>query len=321
MEIHHLRSFREVVRARSFTAAAKRLYLGQPAVSQQIKALETEVGERLLERTGRDVLLTPAGEILLEAVDRALSLLDDATKKIREARDAGEGTVTLACGDTVALYLLPPVLAEFRAKFPKADVSVRNHGSREIVALLLSGEADLGVATKPDDLDEALDSAPLLEESLLLALPPGHRLAATGATTLKDLEGEPAVLLARTAVTRRVIDEGLAAAGVRLSTAMESGNLEVCKAYVARGFGLSILPALAVTDDDRKRMAIHALPGDFPRRRLVVLRRRDRYRSRLVTALTALLAAHTKGLRPKARRTAPSGEGTRGSPRVEGSTP
>jgi DNA-binding transcriptional LysR family regulator len=305
MEIHHLRSFREVVRARSFTAAAKRLYLGQPAVSQQIKALETEVGERLLERTGRDVLLTPAGEILLEAVDRALSLLDDATKKIREARDAGEGTVTLACGDTVALYLLPPVLAEFRAKFPKADVSVRNHGSREIVSLLLSGEADLGVATKPDELDEALDSAPLLEESLLLALPPGHRLAASGAATLKDLEGEPAVLLARTAVTRRVIDEGLAAAGVRLSTAMESGNLEVVKAYVARGFGLSILPALAVTDDDRKRMAIHPLPGDFPRRRLVVLRRRDRYRSRLVTALTALLASHTKSLRPSKKKGEP----------------
>src|SRR5947209_8087405 len=89
MEIHHLRSFREVVRARSFTAAAKRLYLGQPAVSQQIKALETEVGERLLERTGRDVRPTPAGEVLLEAVDRALALLEDAARRIRESRDAG----------------------------------------------------------------------------------------------------------------------------------------------------------------------------------------------------------------------------------------
>jgi DNA-binding transcriptional LysR family regulator len=299
MELHLLRTFREVVRARSFTAAAKRLYLTQPAVSQQIKALETEVGERLLERTGRDVRTTPAGDVLLEAADRALSILDDAAKAIRERRDAGEGTVTIACGDTVALSILPPVLEEFRAKYPKADVSVRNHASREIVALVTSGDVDLGVATEPETLDEALESAPLLEEALLLALPSGHRLAASGATTLKALDGEAAVLLARTTVTRRVIDEGLAAAGVSLATVMESGNLEVVKAYVARGFGLSILPAIGVTDDDRKRLAIHPLPGTFPRRRLVVLRRRDRYRSSLARALTAMLAAHTKSLRRK----------------------
>lgn len=299
MEIHLLRTFREVVRARSFTAAAKRLYLTQPAVSQQIKALETEVGERLLERTGRDVRTTPAGDVLLEAADRALSILDDAAKAIREKRDAGEGTVTVACGDTVALYLLPPVLAEFRAKYPKADVSVRNHGSREIVAMVLSGDADLGVATAPETLDEALESAPLLEEPLLLAVPQGHRLAASGAASLADLDGEAAVLLARSTVTRQGIEAGLASAGVRLATAMESGNLEVVKAYVARGFGLSVLPALGVTDDDRKRMAIHPMPGTFPRRRLVVLRRRDRYRSSLARALTALLASHTKSLRRK----------------------
>jgi DNA-binding transcriptional LysR family regulator len=257
------------------------------------------VGERLLERTGRDVRTTPAGDVLLEAADRALSILDDAAKAIRERRDAGEGTVTVACGDTVALYLLPPVLAEFRARYPKADVSVRNHGSREIVAMVLAGDADLGVATAPDTLDDALESAPLLEEALVLALPPGHRLAATGAASLQDLDGEPAVLLSRTAVTRQVIEAGLASAGVRLVTAMESGNLEVVKAYVARGFGLSLLPTLAVTAEDRGRMAIHPLPGSFPRRRLVVLRRRDRYRSSLARALTSLLASHTKSLRRK----------------------
>lgn len=304
MEIHHLRTFREVVRARSFTAAGKRLFLAQPTVSQQVKALETEVGERLLERTGKDVRPTPAGEVLLDAVDRALAILDDAARRIREARDAGEGSVTIACGDTVALHLLPPVLAAFRAKFPKADVRVRNHGSREVVALVLAGDADLGLATKPEALDDALESATLLDEGFVLALPPDHRLAGTGPAALSDLDGEPAVLLEATTATRRVIDEGLAAAGVRLATAMESGNLEVVKAYVARGFGLSVLPALAVTDDDRRRLAVHPLPGAFPPRRLVVLRRRDRYRSRLVRELTALLAAHTKPRRA-ARKPSP----------------
>jgi DNA-binding transcriptional LysR family regulator len=301
MEIHLLRTFREVVRARSFTAAAKRLFLTQPAVSQQVKALETEVGERLLERSGRGVRPTPAGEALLEAADRALSILDDAVRGIREARARGEGTVTIACGDTVALHLLPPVLAEFRAKYPKADVSVRNHPSREVLDLVLGGDADLGVATEPEVLDPALESATLLEEDLVLALPPGHRLSATGASSLRDLDGESAVLLARPAATRAVIDAGLLAASVRLVPAMESGNLEVVKAYVAKGFGLSILPALAVTDDDRSRLAIHPLPGSFPRRRLVVLRRRDRWRSGLARALTTMLAAHTRPRRAAAR--------------------
>lgn len=297
MELHLLRTFREVVRARSFTAAAKRLYLTQPAVSQQIKALETELGERLLERTGRDVRTTPAGDVLLEAADRALGILDDAAKTIRERRETGVGTVVVACGDTVALYLLPPVLEAFRAKHPAAEVSVRNHGSREIVATVLAGDADLGVATAPETLDDALECAPLLEEELLLALPPGHRLAATGATSWAALDGEPAVLLDRSTLTRRVIEAGLAAAGARLVPVMESGNLEVVKAYVARGFGVSLLPALAVTEEDRARLAVHRAPAGFPRRRLVVLRRRDRYRSALARALTALLAAHTKALR------------------------
>ena len=305
MDLHLLRSFREVARERSFTAAAKNLLLTQPAVSQQVKALEKEVGERLLDRDGRTVTPTPAGLVLLEAADRVFALLDDARKRVKETRDADVGTVTIACGDTVALYLLPPVLSEFRARFPKADVAVRNHASREIVALLLEGGADLGVATAPAHLDPALESAPLLEERLLLALPPRHPKAATGPASLEELNGEPAVLLAKPSVTRAVIDRGLRDAGVELVPAMESGNLEVVKAYVARGIGLSFLPEMAVTEEDRRRMAVHPVPGPFPRRRLVVLRRGDRFRTRLARELTELLAAHVRAAR-KGKREPPA---------------
>jgi DNA-binding transcriptional LysR family regulator len=217
--------------------------------------------------------------------------------------------VTIACGDTVALYLLPPVLSDLRTRFPDR-VHVRNHGSVETTALVLAG-TPTSASRRNERLGDALESAPLLEELLVLALPPGHRLAATGPATIAELDGESAVLLAPAAVTRAVIDEGLRAAGVRLTPAMESGNLEVVKAYVARGFGLSILPAMAVTDDDRRRMAIHPLPATFPKRKLVVLRRKDRWRSRLVVELTALLASHTKVLRP------PGKPGKKALPRAE----
>jgi DNA-binding transcriptional LysR family regulator len=255
------------------------------------------LGERLFDRTGRDVRLTPAGEILLEAAERMFRTADDAARRIREARTSDAGTVVLACGDTVALYLLPPVLTAFRKAFPKAEVTVRNHGSRRILELLLTEPIDLAVATAPPHLDPAFESAPLLDEALVLVLPLDHRLAKRGPSSAADLGGESAVLLAKPSVTRSVIERGLRAAGVALVTSMESGNLEVVKAYVAHGFGLSILPAMAVTDDDRGRLAVHPLPAGFPKRRLVVLRRKDRFQTRLARELTALLATHTRPLR------------------------
>src|SRR5689334_18244323 len=293
MDLHLLRSFREVAREGSFTAAAKNLTLTQPAVSQQVKALETEVGERLLDRSGGTVKPTPAGEILLEAADRVFALLDDARRRVLESKTSDRGTVVLACGDTVALYLLPPVLSDFRTRYPRADVTVKNHASREIVDLVMQGGADLGVVTAPPHLDPALEAASLLEERLLLALPPTHPKAASGVASLKELDGESAVLLAKPSVTRSVVDRGLREAGVSLVTAMESGNLEVVKAYVARGFGVTFLPAMAVTEADAKHLSIHEIPGAFPKRRLVVLRRKDRFRTRLAKELTALLAKHT----------------------------
>jgi DNA-binding transcriptional LysR family regulator len=304
VELHHLRTFREVVRERSFTAAARNLLLTQPAVSQQVKALETELGERLLHRDGRDVRPTDAGRVLLDATERVFAIVEDASRRIREARTSESGRLTIACGDTVALYLLPPTLEEFRKRFPKAEVAVKNHGSKAIVDLVLAGSADLGVVTAPATLDAALEKATLLEERHVLAVPPGHRLAARAEASPEDLAGEDAVLVAKSAVTRTVIDRGFRAAGVALRPVMESGNLEVVKAYVARGFGVSVLPALAVTEADRARFAVLALPASFPKRRLLVLRRRDRFHSRLAREFTRLLANHA-ALRRGRRKAGP----------------
>jgi LysR family cyn operon transcriptional activator len=290
MELHHLRTFREVVRERSFTAAAKNLRLTQPAVSQQVKALETELGERLLHRDGRDVRTTEAGAVLLDAAERVCALVDDASRRIREARDSESGRLSIACGDTVALHLLPPALEEFRRRFPRAEVAVQNHASRAVVDLVLAGEADLGVATSPAELDPALERATLLEERLVLVVPKEHRLAGRAEASPADVSGEDAVLLAKPAVTRTLVDRGLRSAEATLRPVMESGNLEVVKAYVARGFGVSILPELAVSDADRDRLAVLALPASFPRRKLLVLRRRDRFHSRLAREMTAILA-------------------------------
>jgi len=270
----------------------------QPAVSLHIKALEQEVGARLMERGARGVRLTAAGEVLLEAAEAALAATDVALRRIREMEAPERGTVRLACGDTVALRLLPPVLQGFRTRYPDAEVAIRNHGSKHILDLVLRGEVDLGIVTRPPWLDPALWARTLVEEPLWLAAPPGHPLAESRAeapVALEALDGETAVLLARPSETRALVDRGLEAAGVSMTVVTESGNLEVVKAYVADGMGLTILPDLALAGGDRERLTIRPLPETFPRRRLALVRRKDRLPGLLAGELLRLLAERFAG--------------------------
>jgi DNA-binding transcriptional LysR family regulator len=291
MELRQLEAFREVVRQASFTAAARALHMTQPAISQRIKELEDEVGARLLDRDGRGVRLTAPGKILLEAAEVALGATHESVRRIRESLAPERGRLVLACGDTVALRLLPPVLHAFSAQHPQAEVAVRNHSSREILDLVLKREADLGIVTRPAWLDPALWARTLLIDPLRLALPPKHRLA-HATPDLAALDGEPAVLLSRSTETRGIVDRGVEDAGVVLRVVLESGNLEVVKAYVADGLGLSFVPEMALTDADRRRMTILPLPATFPARRIAVVRRKDRLPGLLATSLLKLLAEH-----------------------------
>jgi len=294
MELRQLESFREVVRQGSFTAAARQLHMTQPAVSLHIKSLESELKARLLERDGRGVRLTEAGKLVLEAAETALGTLVEVARRVRESLAPERGRVVLACGDTVALHLLPAVLSAFRAEHPQAEVAVQNHGSRAILDLVLKREADLGIVTRPPWLDPALWARTLVTDPFVLALPAGHPLA-KGVRSLHDLDGQTAVLLARTTETRGLVERGLEAAGVRLTVALESLNLEVVKAYVASGLGLSILPEMAVTPTDRSALTILPLPEGIAPRRITVVRRKDRVPGLLTGALLTLLGRRFRG--------------------------
>ena len=294
LELRHLESFREVVRTGSFTAAARKLHMTQPAVSLHIKALERALGSHLMDRDGRGVRLTESGKALLEAVDVAFAALEDGARRVREIEAPEQGTVVLACGDTVALNLLPPILKVFRKRFPQAEVAIRNHGSQEIVEMVLRREADLGLITRPPHLDGALWARTVLEDRLRLVLPKGHALADAKTIRLGDLRDEPAVLLAKPAETRSLMDRGLRAVGVELRPVMESGNLEVVKTYVREGLGLSIVPDLALTAQDARRFVVRDLPSSFPARKLAVIRRKDRPIGLLAGTLLEQLADHLR---------------------------
>lgn len=296
MELRQLESFREVVREGSFTAAARKLHMTQPAVSLHVKALEQHLDARLLHRDARGVRLTKAGAVLLETADAVLAGLEEATRRIREIESPERGSVILACGDTVALHLLPPVITQFRKTHPNAEIQVANHGSKVILDMVLRREADLGLVTRPLWLDPALQARTLHIERMRLALPRKHELAGRRRLDLSHLAEQPAVLLAKPAETRQLIDRALSRKGVRLDVVMESGNLEVVKAYVRSGLGLSILPELAITGQDARWLAIRDLPDDFPQRKIALVRRKDRKPGLLVSSLLCIVAENFEAL-------------------------
>src|SRR5947208_5248323 len=158
MERNLLRAFLMVAERRSFTRAAEALFLSQPAVTQQIQSLEREVGERLFERQGRRVTLTPAGEAFYPFVSRALALLDEGQAAVGEVRAGVTGRVTMAAGPTTTIFTLPPVLTTFREDCPRVQLLVQTGTSREVTERVADGRADVGIVTtlyERDDLEQA----------------------------------------------------------------------------------------------------------------------------------------------------------------------
>jgi DNA-binding transcriptional LysR family regulator len=289
VDLEALRSFYHVARERSFSRAAKNLHISQPAMSVRIKQLEKELGERLFDRQRRGVTLTEAGAVLYESAEKIFADVEEARVRLRELKQTGGGHVRVGCSDTVSLYLLPPVLRKFRRRFPLAEITIRNAYSADILDLLVRGELDFGIVTRPPGLDRRLEARDLFTEPYVLAFRKGDPLARRAQVPLKALEGQPMVALEPGTVTRDAIDRVLRAAKVRPHVVLETGNVEVQKLYAANGFGCAILPESAVADADRRRMETRPLKGNPLERKVAVVVSRDRYLSRASQALLGLV--------------------------------
>ncbi|MBW0100825.1 LysR family transcriptional regulator [Pseudonocardia sp. KRD291] len=248
MELHQLRYFVAVAHEGSFTAAAARLYLAQPSLSVQIRKLEQDVGARLFERTGRQVVLTAAGAALLEHAEVALDQLERGRERVGEVSGLREGEVRVGVLPSIGARLLPEVLAGFRRAHPRVGVRIVEHDvSREFEQLVRSGELDLAITRMPLTLS-GLCADVLVREPMLLLVPAEHRLAGRGETTLVELAGEELVGMRSGYGLRDLADQLLAEAGVRPRVVLETGQLAIVHGMVAAGMGVALLPRLAAGD-------------------------------------------------------------------------
>src|SRR5579859_4615807 len=194
MEMHQLRYVVAVARTGNFSRAAEQCHVAQPSLSQQIKKLEEELGERLFDRMKREARLTAHGEVFLR---RAVKILDEADAAKREASDAKSllnGTMALGVLPTIAPYLLPDVLVSFARKFPGVETVVHEDTTAQLLKQVLSYEIDLALASRPI-VDERLVVHDLFTEELKLALPPSHPLTRKRRITAGDLQREALIVM------------------------------------------------------------------------------------------------------------------------------
>ncbi len=244
MDEHRLEVFRAVAQRLSFTAAALDLHLSQSAVSQQIAALERELGGPLLDRSSRRrVRLTAAGAALLSRVDAALAGLDDARRAVAAARGAVQGDLRVSASRTVGSYILPAPLALLGRRHPALRLHVSIDNSQRVVRALLAGAADVGYI-EDEIADPRIAIEPLLEDELLVVAAPAHRFAALAEVAADELAAEALVVREPGSGTRRVAEQRLARAGLRpeqLRVAAELTGIEAIKGAVEAGLGVSIL--------------------------------------------------------------------------------
>jgi len=193
MDLRHLSSFVAVAEEGSFTRAARRLYVSQPALSQRIRKLEDELGARLFERRGRDVELTEAGRALLEGAYG----MERAIEAAREAAGVGTGRLRVGFVEYANHAVLPEVLGAFRRLRPDAELEYREGSTAEQVGALREGEIDVGFVGLPLEDSSGLLLQRVARVVLMAALPEGHRLATRRAVSLADLAGERFLLFPR----------------------------------------------------------------------------------------------------------------------------
>ena len=255
MNFQQLRALRETVRrGLNLTAAAEVLFTSQPALSKQIRELEEELGVQLFVRHGkRYTQLTEAGEQILAAAERVLDETA-ALRKISEQFAAGHsGTLSIAATHTQARYVLPTVLARFRAEFPAMQFKLLQGNPQQVAEFVVHGDATFGLATEILDEHPSLDTRPAYAWRHCLIVPVGHPLADSGvAPSLSQLADQPLITYSREFAGRRGIDAAFAKGGLTPRVVLEAIDSDVIKAYVELGFGVGVIADIAV-DVERDR--------------------------------------------------------------------
>ena len=324
MEIRQLKAFMAIAEARTFTAAAQRIHYTQAALSMQIKQLEKEVGVPLFTRMPRRVVLTEAGERLLERAHHIMREHDAALAELAELAGAKHGRLRLgSASGMVSADSLPPILKRLRRAHPHAEVTVASGTSEELVKKILAGETDAAFVSLPVQARN-VETELLTSDQLVAVASPRHRLAGQRVVSAFALAGEKLILGERGGNTRRLIDEFFAEAGLRPTVAMELNRQRAITNMVAADMGVGIVPlSVAREDVERGRLVSWWIEGAHINWEMGVARLSGGYVSPVTQTFLELCRAHfaAGSVTPETKRRATrAARGAKKAVRKQGST-
>jgi len=246
LDLKQLEYFQHVAELGSFTRAATYLSVVQPALSRQVRALETELGQNLFDRNGRGVILTEAGKRLLEHARGILTQVERARQDLEDHRAADAGHLIIGLPPSLGRSITVPLVAEFRAKFPKATVATVEGLSTYILEWLAVGRVDCGILYNAAPSPQ-LDLIPLCEEPLYLMSARGNGSARKATpVALADIANFPLIIPSRPHTMRMAVEHALASVGCKIQVALEIESISAIIELVGQGYGHAVLPMTAV---------------------------------------------------------------------------
>ncbi|MBO8169847.1 MAG: LysR family transcriptional regulator [Thermoanaerobacteraceae bacterium] len=246
--LNYLEAFCTVIKEGSISAAAKVMHLTQPALSSQIQSLEQHFGVKLLERTNKGVIPTPAGEKVFYYAQRISTLCENMHQEVERIKSSGEGEIVIGASSTVGGYALPCSIYIFKEKYPDADIKVLVSNTEEVFQKLVDRSIQMGIVEGPVQRKGVTSHAITYDELLLIA-PNAKPWTSKKSVTLEELTTLPFILREQGSGIRNTIEKALAKHGIRLddlNIVMELNDIDAIKASVEAERGVTLLPRLAV---------------------------------------------------------------------------
>ncbi len=241
IELRQLEYFLAVSKELHFTKAAEKLNISQPSLSQQIRALEHEVGMPLFDRIGKKISLTEAGRILLLHSKTIFHEIEQARSAIQDLNGLQQGSLTIGSLLTVVNYLLPPAILNFNNLYPNIELSVLGLRTGDIREKLLQNELDIGITFLPVQ-DKEIISAPLYESELIIVVPTGHQLAEHNHVSIAELQNYPLILLPKNFFLTELITSHCQKFNFKPKPILEISTMESLIQMVSKGMGITVLP-------------------------------------------------------------------------------
>ena len=302
MDYDQLASFLEVAKQQSFSRAAEKLFRTQPAISAQVRLIEQECGEKLFDRSGKKVLLTPAGEILSRYAQKMMGLHKEVLEAIAELNQTPRGKLYIGANEATCLYVLPKTFAKFKQLYPLVQISIYRNFSHKIVQKVQENAVDLGIVTLPQTANN-MEVIPVFRDEVQVVVPKNHILAKNRSVTVEEVAHHP-LILPKTGHTRVAIDRLLRAYRDHIQISMELASVETIKKFVGAGLGISLISrTYAQAEVAAGVLKLIPLDGQKIHRELGLIYRRDRYLSLPAKVFIEVVRESTKASVPKSTST------------------